>query len=600
MHFLLHENEYRTQRRRKRLGIHGFLTTCVVFCFAVCSPTLFAVSPQIGPATTAVRLAKYDHVYYVSQSDGSDEFGNGAPDKPWKNLGYALEQISESHDQSRIALCVAEGRYFLREMALRENLDLYGGFERSRWHRDIDGHPTVLSGSNNHRVLVGANSVCIDGFVIEHGSVRGRGAAILCDGVSPTITNNRFIQNRTLAPADWNPRYLHELAHDGGAISCTSGASPTILNNLFADNGTENGRGGAIAFHGRCAGEVRGNVFLNNTTGNYDSHRSSDGGAISIVDWSSPRIVQNVFINNRALNTNDGGGIFIALWSSPIIESNIFVDNHSTDDGGALFIGGQEHRYDRPPDPLPSRDEYSVEISRNLLYRNRNRSLNSGGMRIAMQARVEVWNNVLAYGSQLNIQESEVKLVNNTVVAKAILEELPLSGIFTNNIFCEEVQMVPEVPLRYSFLGEGSPGEGNLFGDPGIDDQTMSLKVSTFRYMPEQHVTVLTIPDDSVEGSKLQEDKLVNRIVQSVDSWGVVKSHCDTRIMVWGELVPNEKIKIIPTFQLRSDSQAIDSGSSVHAPTVDFQGNPRPSGKAVDVGAYEFMFEAGRDGINAN
>ncbi|MDZ7765889.1 MAG: hypothetical protein U5K00_15985 [Melioribacteraceae bacterium] len=44
--------------------------------------------------------------------------------------------------------------------------------------------------------------------------------------------------------------------------------------------------------------------------------------------------------------SNDGGAVFIALWSSTAVKNNIFVDNECGDDAGALFVGGQEHRYD--------------------------------------------------------------------------------------------------------------------------------------------------------------------------------------------------------------------------------------------------------------
>lgn len=42
-------------------------------------------------------------------------------------------------------------------------------------------------------------------------------------------------------------------------------------------------------------------------------------------------------------------------------------------------------------------------------------------------------------------------------------------------------------------------------------------------------------------------------------------------------------------FHLRSDSPAIDKGSSVDAPSVDFDGNPRPRGTGYDIGAYEYQ-----------
>jgi len=42
-------------------------------------------------------------------------------------------------------------------------------------------------------------------------------------------------------------------------------------------------------------------------------------------------------------------------------------------------------------------------------------------------------------------------------------------------------------------------------------------------------------------------------------------------------------------FHLREDSPAIDSGSSIDAPSDDFDGNPRPQGAGYDIGAFEFI-----------
>jgi len=42
-------------------------------------------------------------------------------------------------------------------------------------------------------------------------------------------------------------------------------------------------------------------------------------------------------------------------------------------------------------------------------------------------------------------------------------------------------------------------------------------------------------------------------------------------------------------FHLQSDSPAIDNGSSVDAPSVDYDGNPRPIGAGYDIGAYEYL-----------
>ena len=41
-------------------------------------------------------------------------------------------------------------------------------------------------------------------------------------------------------------------------------------------------------------------------------------------------------------------------------------------------------------------------------------------------------------------------------------------------------------------------------------------------------------------------------------------------------------------FHLRGGSPAIDSGTSIDAPSVDFDNQTRPQGDSVDIGAYEY------------
>lgn len=49
----------------------------------------------------------------------------------------------------------------------------------------------------------------------------------------------------------------------------------------------------------------------------------------------------------------------------------------------------------------------------------------------------------------------------------------------------------------------------------------------------------------------------------------------------------------VGNFHLQEDSPAIDSGSSVDAPSVDYDGNLRPQGAGYDIGAYEADYNEG-------
>ena len=542
-----------------------------------------------GPVSQEVALQQYASVRYVAQSTGSDTAGDGSVERPWQSLTHALARISDAAANKRYAVLVARGTYAEPTLHMKPHVDLYGGFNPDDWQRDIFAHRTILDGEGQRRVLVGADSARLDGFVIRNGRVRGKGAGLLCLAVSPEVTNNVFLGNKTLAPEGWNPKYRHEIGNDGAAIYCENGAAPVIANNVFAHNQTEVGRGGGVALHGRCDATIRRNIFLYNTVGLKDPRRSSDGGALSIFDWSSPVVEENVFLSNEALTKNDAGGVFAALWSSPVIRNNLFVGNQCDDDAGGLFVGGQEHRYDRPLDPLPPAGRFFVDIVGNLFVGNRNPSMNSGAMRLTMETRGRFANNVVAHNTGIYFQRSEVLVVNNTILEPFLFVETKEGlkpGAIVNNIIWGEFNLTTETPVTYCNIKSGYPGEGNIRAEPGFVDDGEQWLVASAVYYPKKFVTMLHVP-----GATWPPDALVSRVVKAGERWGVVRANGRTDLEVWGDLSGEVVVTILPTYHLRPDSPCIDAGTSAQAPNQDMEGEARPQGREVDIGADEVRRE---------
>ncbi len=576
VHFLM------KQRKPLLLVVIGFF-----FSSIAAETDVLAEVDDPGPQNCDVVNEDFASIWYVSVTTGSDTHGNGTKSNPWQSLQKALTDVPNASVNSRSAILVAKGNYSGGLLQMREYVDLYGGFDPIGWERDIFRYPTVLSGENEDRILLGANHARIDGFVIQSARVRGDGAALFCAGTSPTVTNNCFRDNQTLSPVDWNPGFLHAKAHDGGAICACQGAAPRIVNNLFVENRSEIGRGAAIAFYSNCDGVIRENVFLNNEAGTADEHRSSDGGAVSIFDWSKPQIEQNLFIENQALARNDGGALFVALWSSPSIVGNKFVGNKSADDGGALFIGGQEHRYDREFDPLPNEEEYSVLVSNNLFCGNSNPRSNSGGIRITMQSRAKIVNNILAEKDQLFIQASEVELTNNTFLEDMILIEFTSQlapRLIVNNIMWGNLVYDWETPITSSIVRNGHPGEGNIDIKPMLDQELQSLSVALAIFDPDTYLTTLDIVD-----ANWDKNYLAGRVVEFDKRWSIVKSNDANQLCLWGDLSRADHLNLLPTYRLQADSPCIDRGSDQHAPQTDIDGDLRPIGPRSDIGADEYV-----------
>ncbi len=555
---------------------------------------------NIGPKTLVVDLSEYWEVRHVSAKTGSDTHGDGSSARPSATIFHALSTITDAGPEKRYAVLVAEGKYKGETLTLQPYVDLCGGYFASDWSRDIFKNPTILDGGLKRRVVVGADHAKLDGFIVKRGRVRGKGAGILCENTSPGITNNFFIDNMTYAPADWDPPKWHEVASDGGAIMCNNNASPNISNNIFAGNRTEIGRGAGVTCDNHSSPTIAHNVFSNNVTGLIDFARSADGGAMSVYDWSHPKIVGNVISNNESLNGNDVGGIFVALWSSPLIAGNIIVGNIGGDDGGGIFVGGQKHHYGTPLDPQLPREDFLVRILNNIIMGNDNSSHNSGSMRITMESRVELKNNIIAENvGHLYLQRSSVLLENNTITGGLYhtqTKEGLVPGEYRNNIIHGLIEIDTAVELTYNNLTRGYEGIGNFIGDPQFVDNGEKGKAVVSAFDRRHFLTSLKYARSNTDS---ENENYSGRVIKVGEKWGVVASNDAEKINVWGDFSRSgysdiADFEIMPTYHLKADSPCIDAGHNDIGfgakKDMDLEDRPLNGGIAlrVDVGADEY------------
>ncbi len=524
-----------------------------------------AVDP--GPASSSpVDLSGYRVVLHVDQAHGDDIKGDGSKEHPFSGVIAAIEAAGRPAAGSRVAVLVSAGHYRQPAFALKPHVDLYGGFAAPGGVRDVYRHATVLDGEGRHRIAFGADDARIDGVHFVDGRVQGKGAALLCDGTSPVVTHCIFRGNRTLIPVPWAPPLLHETAHDGGAVMVLNGASPTIEHCLFYANTTECGRGAALAADRSARPRVVANVFANNRAGLDDPMRSSDGGAVSYFDWSGGVFEDNVVVANESLSRNDAGGMFVALWSAPAIRRNVFVANESGDDAGGLFLGGQEHRYDAPLDPYPPADRFDILVEGNLFVGNINGSRNSGAMRVTMESRARFTDNVIAENAGgFYLQRSEIVAERNTVwqdwrfvedkaslgpsrfignILKGPAEAVEARVTFTGNMAGGDVPGGPHRPVEDVFLADGVRGElASLHFDP----ETMTTVLVTKERLP---------PGVDYAGRAI---KLADNLARG-GQWRVVSVAEGSKILIWGRLDAVTKapayFEILRTFTPKPDVPA--------------------------------------------
>lgn len=542
------------------LAISAIVMTVVAR--AAVEPTQPPLLPcSAGPASEKIDTAPYAKVLHVDQRTGDDFAGDGSAEKPYATLAHAFGQAGRPPAApTRIAILVSAGRYRQPTLLLKSRIDLYGGFpgfgKSGAIMRDVFAHPTVLETDAGQRIALGADDTRLDGFHLVNARVRGKGAALLCDGASPTIANCIFRDNRTLIPRPWNPPQLHETANDGGAIMCLNAAAPRIENCLFIDNATECGRGGAIASDLRAAPVITRCVFAHNRAGIDDPLRSSDGGAVAWFDWSAGEFTGNIVVANAALASNDAGGIWIALWSAPLVRANVIVANYGDDDAGGLFVGGQEHRYGAPLDPYPPAARFNVVIDRNLVVGNANKSKNSGAMRITMESRATLTGNTVAANTGgVYFQRSEINARGNIIWQDwQFLENKPTLGPshFADNIFIARPAAL-DAEVRATFennrTADSADDAGTLFAADGAKGRITAIAA----YVAETFTTRLTL----AEPLPTAPGDYAGRVIRTGNNpgggaWRVIKTASAREIIIWGRLEPATKpaqhFEILRTF----------------------------------------------------
>jgi parallel beta-helix repeat protein len=192
---------------------------------------------------------------------------------------------------------------------------------------------TIIDGGNVSSVVTFENGECrkslLHGFTIQNGNggylSSYEGGGIYIFNASPTITGNTV---------------THNFACAGGSGIAAEWSSGLIQGNTVSYNTTSStlcfgGNGAGIAVGGAGSVQIIGNIIENNTA------LSGDGGGISLFAAGTPTLRNNVIRGNVATGLSDGsqgGGISIVNYSDALSVQNL-IYNNSAGQGSGIYFG---------------------------------------------------------------------------------------------------------------------------------------------------------------------------------------------------------------------------------------------------------------------
>ena len=397
-----------------------------------------------------------------------------------------------------------------------------------------------LGPNNGGGIEVSGATLTVDQSVVENnrtgngGSYAGRGGGINVDGGTLTVTSSIITANTTGTGTTFGG--------DGGGIS-SSGSSTIMISNCTISNNTTGdggnnvsaGRGGGVYDEGATTLSISNSTITGNVSGSSTSY-GEGGGIYNYVGSTMSLDNSTVSFNTASMN---GGGVMNDNGTTDHITNCTIAGNMALGAGGGFYGGG---------------GILNTSGTINLI----SGTTISGNSGVSVNQSYYGGGGLFNYGTIGTIVNSTISGNTTNSDGGGILNNGTINHIQSTTI-ASNVAAAGGGIFHASFATMGELINTIIAGNTGLD------------FTEQASVTSATY--DLVQASA--GNSLVNGANGNVVG-------LDPKL---GPLANNGGLTL--TMALLTGSPAINAGTSTDAPTTDQRGLPRPSGAAVDIGAFE-------------
>ena len=418
-----------------------------------------------------------------------------------------------------------------------------------------------------------------------------------------SISGNEIAYNKTVTNTDNSVTF----DSDGGGLLLNFGSLSQVLNNQIYSNTilAPDGYGAALRVQFGSTSVISGNQILSNTTyiNPLNQFSSTLGGGMELVE-ASAQIINNRWENNASVaikvdnapyaiiegntivkNRSDrgGAGIWIIRQTVFTITNNIIADNianGSADGGGGINLG-----------EIGQNGVGSGLIANNLIYNNRATGHGGGGIgMVGMPGPLVIRNNQI-YGNQardgagMAIEDAQNVIVNSNLIY-GNTSSSATAGVYIRggtSATTSVISLLNNFIYKNDDYGVNAQNTGGFTLTNNTLVNNAGVGISAYPAVGGQNIRLVNNIVSHHGGCALTNGPytLTNNLFFFNGGSGCTATTGLTSNPLYVSFATDD-------FRLSNGSPALDTGTSIGAPSTDYFGSPRPQGSGIDIGAHEF------------